>query len=130
VAAFNEPGDLRVRINGNIEQAYGARVSGDFFDVLGLQPAAGRLLTSADQKLSPAVAVISYDYWQKRFGGESGAVGTMFEMAATQFTIVGVMPRGFKGMRPGAESDYVLPMTTMLLGPHDERCTRQVRTRW
>jgi hypothetical protein len=119
VAAFNGPGDLKVRMNGNIEPAYGARVSGDFFGVLGLQSAAGRLLTPADQKLSPAAAVISYDYWQKRFGGEPNAVGTTFEMDARQFTIVGVMQRGFKGMKPGAESDYVLPMTTMLLGPHD-----------
>jgi predicted permease len=119
VAAFAGPGDLKVRMNGNIERAYGARVSGDFFDVLGLHPVAGRLLTPADQKLSPAAAVISYDYWQKRFGGEPNAVGATFEMDATQFTIVGVMPRGFKGMKPGAESDYVLPMTTMLLGPHD-----------
>jgi hypothetical protein len=77
------------------------------------------LLTPADQKLSPAAAVISYDYWQKRFGGKPGAVGTTFEMDATQFMIVGVMPRGFKGMKPGAVNDYVLPMTTMLLGPHD-----------
>lgn len=106
-------------MNGNIERAYGARVSGDFFSVLGLRPVAGRLLTAEDQKLSPAAAVISYDYWQKRFGGEPSVVGTTFEMDATPFTIVGVMPRGFKGMRPGAESDYVLPMTTMLLGPHD-----------
>jgi len=119
VAAFAGPGDLKVRMNGTIERAYGARVSGDFFSVLGLQPAAGRLLTPADQKLDPAAAVISYDYWQKRFGGAASAVGTTFVLDATQFTIVGVMPRGYKGLQPGATSDYVLPMTTMLIGPHD-----------
>lgn len=119
VAAFGGPGDLKVRMNGTIERAYGSRVSGDFFSVLGLRPAAGRLLTPADQKLDPAAAVISYDYWQKRFGGSAGAVGTTFVLDATQFTIVGVMPRGYRGLQPGTTSDYVLPMTTMLLGPHD-----------
>ena len=119
VAAFGGPGDLKVRMNGTIERAYGSRVSGDFFSVLGLRPAAGRLLTPADQKLDPAAAVISYDYWQKRFGGAASAVGTTFVLDATQFTIVGVMPRRYKGPQPGATSDYVLPMTTMLIGPHD-----------
>jgi ABC-type antimicrobial peptide transport system permease subunit len=119
VAAFNGPGDMKIRMNGNIERANGSHVSGDFFGVLGLRPAAGRLLTPADQKLNPAAAVISYDYWQKRFGEEASAVGTTFVLDATQFTIVGVMPRGFKGMKPGSTSDYVLPMTTMLIMPHD-----------
>jgi predicted permease len=119
VAAFSRSGDLKVRMNGMIERAYGSRVSGDFFSVLGLRPAAGRLLTPADQKLDSPAAVISYDYWQKRFGGDASAVGTTFVLDATQFTVVGVMPRGYKGLQPGATSDYVLPMTTMLLGPHD-----------
>jgi predicted permease len=119
VAAFGGPGDLKVRMNGTIERAYGSRVSGDFFSVLGLRPAAGRLLAPADQKLDPAAAVISYDYWQNRFGGAASTVGTTFVVDATQFTIVGVMPRGYQGLQPGATSDYVLPMTTMLIGPHD-----------
>jgi predicted permease len=119
VAAFGGPGDLKVRMNGTIERAYGSRVSGEFFSVLGLRPAAGRLLTPADQKLDPAAAVISYDYWQKRFGGNGSAVGTTFVLDATQFTIVGVMPRGYKGLQPGVTNDYLLPMTTMLIMPHD-----------
>jgi predicted permease len=119
VAAFGGPGDLKVRIHGNIERAYGSRVSGDFFAVLGLRPAAGRLLTPADQKLNPAVAVISYDYWQQRFGGSASAVGETFVLDAARFTIVGVMPRGYKGLAPGTTSDYVLPITTMMLMPHD-----------
>jgi predicted permease len=120
VAAFAGGGsDLKIRLNGNMERAYGSRVSGDYYSVLGLRPAAGRLLTPEDGQLSPAVAVISFNYWQQRFGGNAGVVGTTFLLDQTRFTIVGVMPRGFNGLLPGKESDVVLPITTMQLTSHE-----------
>ena len=120
VAAFaGGPSDLKVRLNGSIEHAFGTRVSGDYYHVLGVSAAAGRLLAPEDQQLDPAVAVISYDYWQRRFAGSTDAIGSSFVLDGRRFSIVGVTARGFKGLLPGSESDFTLPMTTMLLGPHD-----------
>jgi hypothetical protein len=61
---------LRVEVDGEVEQVYGQVASGSYFDLLGLRPAAGRLLTRDDEALAPAVAVIGYAYWQRRFGGD------------------------------------------------------------
>ncbi|MFC5864325.1 ADOP family duplicated permease [Acidicapsa dinghuensis] len=120
MAAFaGGPYELKVRIGGSLERAFGTRVSGDYFTTLDLQPVAGRLLTPADQQLAPATAVISYDYWQRRFGLNPAAIGSNFTLDNTRFTIVGVAPRSFHGLFPGHQADFTLPMTTMLLGPHD-----------
>ena len=119
VAAFQGQSEFKIQRNGVMERVYGTLVSGDYYSVLGLHPAAGRLLTPEDQQPDPAVAVISYDYWQQRLGGDVNAIGTTFVMNQRRFNIVGVMPRGFNGLLPGREVDVVVPITTMQLMPHD-----------
>jgi hypothetical protein len=71
VAAYSGYGQLKIRpeSSANLETANGARVSGSYYQVLGLQAALGRLLTAQDELLHPAVAVLSYDYWQTRYAG-------------------------------------------------------------
>src|SRR5688572_6361234 len=77
-------------------------VSGDFFSMLGTQPAAGRLLTRADdQPGAPPAVVISYDLWRNEFGGGDDAIGKPLYIADVPFTIAGVAPRGFVGLYPG-----------------------------
>ncbi len=61
--------ELRVDVDGTVEQVFGQVASGNYFDLLGVRPAAGRLMTMADERLDPAVAVIGYGYAQRRFGG-------------------------------------------------------------
>src|SRR4029453_18530372 len=56
---------LRVEVDGNIEQVYGQIASGSYFEMLGIRPVIGRLLTPEDEALDPAVAVIGYGYWQR-----------------------------------------------------------------
>ncbi|MCU1276181.1 MAG: hypothetical protein JWO48_3612 [Bryobacterales bacterium] len=120
VAAYTG-GDFKIRIDGRTEQVFGARVSGEYFSVLGLDPGAGRLLTHLDEKLDPPAAVISYRYWQRRFGGNPDAIGKTFVMAVGDdknttdrtFTIVGVTPKGFDGLLPGRTDDLAVPITTM-----------------
>jgi predicted permease len=113
MAAFANS-DVGIRLEGPIEQVDAARVSGDYFQVLGIKPAAGRLLTPEDAKLDPPVAVISYDYWQRRFGGNPSAIGHTFKwdgvMGGRLFTIVGVTAPGFHGLLPGRVDDITLPI--------------------
>lgn len=82
-------------------------VSGNYFDVLGLTPAAGRLLTDRDDSVKNGnpVAVLSYNYWKTRFAGAADVVGQTVGINGHPFTIVGVAPRHFDsaigGFRPG-----------------------------
>jgi putative ABC transport system permease protein len=93
------------------EQVYRQFVSGNLFGVFGIQPALGRLLTSNDD-LKPgaeAVAVLSYDFWTRRFGRDPKALGKTFRMGNDQYQIVGVAPKGFIGTEPGVVTDVFIP---------------------
>ncbi|MDP6579230.1 MAG: ABC transporter permease [Vicinamibacterales bacterium] len=68
-------------------------VSSNFFDVLGVQPLLGRSFVETDDDLgAEAVLVLSYPYWQQRFGGDPNVVGAVFEMNDQPHTVVGVLP--------------------------------------
>jgi predicted permease len=90
----------------------GAIVTGNFFDVLGVTAARGRLLTPADDVAvgGHPVAVISDQLWQARFGARSDIVGHEVLLNGHRFTIVGVMPPAFKGPQLGATRDLYVPM--------------------
>ncbi len=103
--------ELRLQVDGRIEQVFGQVASGNYFEVLGLKPAAGRLLSLDDERLDPPVAVISYGYWQRRFGGDLGAIGKTITFRDRTFTIVGVSPRDFWGLQPGRQLDITIPIT-------------------
>jgi predicted permease len=103
--------ELRLEVDGSVEQVFGQVASGSYFDVLGLTPAAGRLLTADDERLDPAVAVIGYGYWQRRFGGSPGALGKPIVFRNRVFTIVGVTPPQFWGLQPGRQIEVTLPIT-------------------
>jgi predicted permease len=103
--------ELRVEVDGAVEQVFGQVASGDYFQVLGLTPAAGRLMTAGDERLDPPVAVIGYGYWQRRFGGELSAIGRTVSFSDRAFTIVGVTPSGFEGLAPGRRVEITLPIT-------------------
>ncbi|HUJ22906.1 MAG TPA: ABC transporter permease [Bryobacteraceae bacterium] len=93
-------------------------VSGAHYSVLGISPAAGRLLEPADDVLSPAypAAVISYRFWQRRFGLNPAAIGKTFTLVIQNkiFTIVGVTPPQYHGTHLGSDPDITLPLTMML----------------
>src|SRR5439155_4574379 len=77
-------------------------------------PAAGRLLEPAHHVMPPPspAAVISYRYWQRRFGGSSSAIGKTFTLKILNkvFTIVGVTPPGYTGTHLGSDPDLTLPL--------------------
>jgi len=78
---------------------WGYAVSGNYFDMLGVQPLKGRVLHPADdlQRGGHAVAVIAYSYWQAHFGGDPNVVGKQFKINGLDYTIVGVTPQAFVG---------------------------------
>jgi predicted permease len=93
------------------EAAFRQFVSGNVFASLGLQPALGRLLVPSDDVTPGAhpVAVISYDYWSRRFGRDAAVIGKTFRAGNQHFEIVGVAPRGFTGTEPGSVTDLFVP---------------------
>jgi predicted permease len=95
------------------ERTYGLLVSGNYFDALGLRPAAGRLIRPADAARpgGEPVAVISFDYWQTRYGGRAAAVGQRVRVNDHELSIVGVAPDGFQGTVLGLQFDMWVPAT-------------------
>jgi predicted permease len=93
----------------------GTFVSGNYFRVFGLSPAAGRLFVDADdQKGAPITAVMSYDAWQQDYAGNPGVVGSAFYINTKPATIIGVAPKGFYGDRIDTNPPkYFLPMNSM-----------------
>ncbi|MGB9462564.1 MAG: ABC transporter permease [Candidatus Acidiferrum sp.] len=89
------------------EQALGRRVTPNFFDVLGVQPALGRPFTVEEDAAHRKVVVLSYAFWQRRFGGNSAVVGRSILMDDEATTVIGIMPRGF--FFPDHQTDYWIP---------------------
>ncbi|HEY7353092.1 MAG TPA: ABC transporter permease [Terriglobales bacterium] len=93
----------------------GTFVSGNYFRVFGLSPAAGRLfMDSDDQKGAPITAVMRYDTWQQDYAGDPSVVGTTIYINTKPATIIGVAPKGFYGDRIDTNPpEYFLPMNSM-----------------
>ncbi|HKW17510.1 MAG TPA: ABC transporter permease [Terriglobales bacterium] len=90
-------------------------VSGNYFRVFGLSPAAGRLFADADdQKGAPITAVMRYDTWKQDYAGDPHIVGATFYINTKPATIIGVAPKGFYGDRIDTNPpEYFLPMNSM-----------------
>ncbi|HUB30373.1 MAG TPA: ABC transporter permease [Terracidiphilus sp.] len=93
----------------------GTFVSGNYFRVFALSPAAGRLfMDSDDQKGAPITAVMSYDAWQQDYAGDPSVVGSAFYVNTKPATIIGIAPKGFYGDRIDTNPPkYFLPMYAM-----------------
>ena len=97
-------------------------VSGNFFKVLGARPLLGRTFADDEDKTpgDDPVVVISYAYWQNRFGGARSAIGSTITINGTPMTIIGVMPRDFWGDVVGQLPNMWLPlMMQPILDPHE-----------
>jgi predicted permease len=103
---------INASYDGRAEVVEGQLVSGGFFHVLGVQPAAGRMFTEEDdQASSQKAAVISYGYWRRRFGLNPGIIGQAVNLNNIPFAIVGVAPPGFFGVISGNAPDIFVPST-------------------
>jgi putative ABC transport system permease protein len=83
--------------DGEPESVGGPRVSANFFNVLGVDPIAGRTFQAGeDQQGGPKVTVLSYGLWQRRFGGDSAVIGRAVMINGESYTVVGVLPANFQ----------------------------------
>ena len=102
-----------VRIAGATQETvHGRLVSEEYFSVLGVEPAIGRIFTRDDAK-GPGqdpYAVISYDYWQQRFGGRTSVLGTPIQAYGITLTVIGVAEPNFRGESVGEKPDLWIPM--------------------
>jgi predicted permease len=82
-----------------------------YFDLVGVRPVLGRFMTSADDSAAglSGSAVISYGFWQRQFGGSPEALGKTIELGSGRYTVVGVAPEGFSGIR-ATRTDVWLPL--------------------
>jgi len=90
----------------------GLWVSGDFFNVLGVRPALGRVFTQADDRSgcgAPGV-VISHAFWRRAFGGDASVLGKKITLNGHPFEIIGVTPAGFFGVEVGRNFDVAVPI--------------------
>jgi predicted permease len=95
-------------------QVWGEMVSGGFFDMLGIQPEAGRFFSDTerdDAQNAHAVVVISHGYWKNQYRLAPSAIGATLRINRTPFTIIGVAPEGFHGTRAGLDYEIWMPVT-------------------
>lgn len=96
---------MNMAVNNDAVRVNGSRVTGDFFQVLGVSPKIGRTIEPGDdQPEKPEVAVISHALWQARFGSDLDVVGKELLLNARKYQVVGIMPEGF-GFPSTAELD-------------------------
>ena len=120
------PLSLVVDAQGVADVVWGEMVTENYFSVLDMQPVIGRFFTpDAAPSGANAFAVLSFAAWQDRFGGDSGVVGRTVRVNGAPFTVIGVAPQGFKGMRtfgfwpeiwvPAGMHKTIVPRSTNML---------------
>jgi putative ABC transport system permease protein len=101
-----------VATQGQTERGNGELVSGNYFEVLGVTPAVGRVFTLDDDRVpggAPYV-VLSHNYWQRRFGGDPNVLNRTLLINNVEMTVVGVARAGFSGVQIGQSPDVFVPL--------------------
>jgi predicted permease len=124
---------FNVTYAGQSEWAYGELVSGNYYEVLGVRPWLGRLLSPEDDRTPGAhpVAVLSYGYWQTRFGSDPSIVGRKILLDAQPMTVIGVSAPGFFGTEMARDPSITVPMMmTLVFKPVPANRMQSARHRW
>jgi len=127
------PGTVSASFQGGNELIGADFVSGNFFPVLGIGAAVGRVFTASDDLIQGGhpLAVLSYGYWRARFGADPGIVGKQIVVNGRSLTIIGVSAAGFDGVEPGRAPQIRIPITMKDELPHsDFRRLNIDRFRW
>lgn len=114
------PNPVNLGVEGRPERAWAEMVTGNYFSMLGIEAVRGRTFAS-DEGWVPGkdpLMVLSYKFWQKRFGGNPAIIGQTVQVNQHAFTIIGVAPENYRGTYYFLEPDFYVPLTTMgLLDP-------------
>ncbi len=115
--AARSAGAVQIGIDGAADRGSAEMVSGNFFDVLKLRPQMGRLLAASDDGApgTNTVTVLAYDFWMRRFGGQSSVLNRTILLNSQMFTVVGVAPRDFRGVLAGDSPDLFVPLSAKVL---------------
>ncbi len=107
------PATVSATFQGGTELIGADFVSGNYFPVLGIGAAAGRVFNASDDLMQGGhpLAVLSYGYWRGRFGADPGIVGKQMVVNGRALTIIGVSRAGFDGVEPGRAPQIRIPMT-------------------
>jgi predicted permease len=114
------PNPVNFGAQGRPERAWAEMVSGNYFSMLGIEPVRGRTFAPEEGWVpgKDPLMVLSYKYWQKRFGGDPAIIGQTVQVNQHPFTIIGVGPENYRGAYYWIEPDFYIPLTTMgLLDP-------------
>src|ERR1700738_1080703 len=101
---------VAVRYGAEPEEAEGDMVSGTFFSGLGVNLPLGRGFNQDDEARHAPIAVISYNYWTRRFARDPEVLGKTLDANGVPLTIVGVAGAGFEGLEPGNSTDFWIPL--------------------
>lgn len=97
MAGYRGGGGFMLETPEGSERVDGGLVSGNFFSVLGVKPLLGRSLTEVDDKQgAERVVLLSFGFWQRRYAGDAGVVGTQVVLSGNAYQIVGVLPPDFQ----------------------------------
>jgi predicted permease len=113
--------DITWSTDDDMEKAHVVYASGNMFPLFGLEPALGRLLGPSDDR-GPGVdpyAVLSWDYWNHRFGRDPHVLGRSLHIGDQTFEIVGVAPSDFTGTEKGTVTDIFLPLSMNIFSTRD-----------
>jgi len=113
--------DITWTTDDEMEKAHVAYVSGNMFPLFGLEPVLGRLLIPADDRGPGAnpYAVLSWEYWNHRFGRDPHVLGSSLHIGDKTFEIIGVAPQDFTGTEKGTVTDVFLPVNTNAFATQD-----------
>src|SRR5262245_9967328 len=113
LAMWTDVSDIRPVVMGELGFGSVHFVSGNYFHTLGVNTILGRTIEPEDDQegSTSAVAVISYRFWQKAFGGEAGVLQRPLSLNGTPFRIIGVLPQGFFGLDPSVSPDVMIPIS-------------------
>src|SRR6476660_4046047 len=113
LAMWTDVSDIRPVVMGELGFGSLHFVSGNYFRTLGVTTILGRPLQPEDdvEGSVSAVAVISYRFWQRAFGGDAGVLQKPLSLNGTAFSIIGVLPQGFFGMDPSVSPDVMIPIS-------------------
>jgi predicted permease len=104
---------MGLQTSAGADRAWGYLATGNYFQLLGLRPAVGRFFTAEDDQARGAspYTVLSFESWQRRFGGDRDIVGTTIRINGLPYTILGVAPRGFHGTEVAFYPELWVPMS-------------------
>jgi putative ABC transport system permease protein len=128
LAAYGGAAEVNLTSLGEPERILGAKVTWDFFPLLGVQPSLGRgFLREEDQPGGRQVVLLSHELWQRRFGSDPSVVGSSVNLDGAPHTIVGVIPAGFRFPDDEFKAELFLPIILARIANWSSRAPENFR---